>query len=303
MFRLFIICSLGITGGFCHASTVEMADFSGVLEKVRLDPSRGGAVLTLLQALAEGRSEAAATLGLSFGLGETDIRSIAYTSPGGRAEAFRAIGKLGTPEALAYLEGLSAADFALGETTDLWSAARIAIYTAQLDAIPSWPEKARFLEDLVVSEHLDPFVRSRVMTWASEQLCDNGVLTSLAVVQGMLYEWAGSRAQEQAHFCELRMRAIASSPDRVTGLGSVLQVTDRLPDHKLIRWAIRSLSAMDDPRALEALTGYERAVLELPATSPLRAPLMDYANEIRFLNRDRIGPPPVDDPSRGHIIQ
>jgi hypothetical protein len=130
------------------------------------------------------------------------------------------------------------------------------------------------------------------------------MLPSLHVIQGFLNEFEEpQRAQEQAHFCELRMRAIASSPDRVTGLSSVLQVSDRLPDHNLIRWAIQSLSAMDDPRALEALANYERAVLELPTASRRRAPLMEYADEIRRLNGSRMAPPAIDDPSRGQIIE
>lgn len=301
--RLLVICSLGIAGGICHAVTVDRANFSGVIEAVRLNPSRGDTALEFLQAAAEGRSDAASALALSFGFSETEIGSVTYTSREGRAAAFRAIGLLGTPEALAYLDGLSAADFELAETSDLWSAARIALYQSQLDAIPSWPAKAIFLEDLVVSEQLDSFVRSRVMTWASEQLCENGILTSLSVVQGMLYKWAGSRAQEQAQFCEDRMRAVAANPDRIAALADLLQVSQRPPNYKLIRWAVYSLSSIDDPRALDALTDYERAVLELPAVSPLRASLMDLANEIRWLNRKRIGPPPVDDPTRGHIIE
>jgi hypothetical protein len=164
--------------------------------------------------------------------------------------------------------------------------------------------KARFLEDIIVSKDHDRFVRSHVVLWASEQLCNSGMLPSLHVVQGFLNEFEEpGRAQEQAQFCELRMRAIASDPDRVTALSSLVQVTDRLPDHNLIRWAIQSLSAMDDPRALEALANYERVVLELPTASPQRAPLMEYADEIRRLNGSRMAPPPIDDPSRGKIIE
>jgi hypothetical protein len=117
--------------------------------------------------------------------------------------------------------------------------------------------------------------------WAAEELCNRGVLTSYAVVEQLLYDRNRKAAPENARFCEQRMRAVMSNPDRTTAIGSVLRVTDGLADKRLMQWAISELTSMKSEQAEQVMERFEQEVLALPDDSPQKRELMPYADAVR----------------------
>ena len=108
------------------------------------------------------------------------------------------------------------------------------------------------------------------------------MLSSYSVAESLILDrYSGSAGIETARFCELRMRTIASNPDRVEALGSVLQVTGGLADRQLTQWAISELTGMTSPRADEIMERFEQHVLALPDGSPQKRELMPYADAVR----------------------
>lgn len=270
----------------CFASEPVPADqarerYEQILNEVRQEPSLSRSALDLLRAVAESRGEdVASDAAVRFGFDAGEFKDRKYKFMSSRGPALWAIGELGTPEAVAYLESLQQADFDPRDEFELWATVQRTLLDLTLDQIPSEAEKARYLEG-VIREGTTAF-------WAAARLCETGMLSSFPVVDQYLRTRNPQRGAENAQFCEARMGTLASNPDRITALSSVLQVTNGLADEKLTMWAIRSLTAMESPRADEIMERYEQQVLDLPDGSPQKRELMPYADAVR----NRKGPRP-----------
>ena len=275
-------------GTMCWASspmpgTAAKLRFELVLQLVQQDSSLASPALEFMKGVAENRAAVLPVqLESQLQLRPNELQSPNYLSDLARAHAFRAIGRLGTPEAIAYLEGVGAEDFTPDDGHEPWQAAQEALQDALLEKIPNWAEKAQVLE-AKIRENSAPEGNGYVANWAGERLCNSGMLASYPVVQEFLLQQDSVRGPENARFCELRMRALASSPDRVAALGSILTVTAGLADERLTNWAIDELTEMKSSRADEVMERFEKSVSDLP-NGPQKRELKPYANAIRQRN-------------------
>lgn len=184
------------------------------------------------------------------------------------------------PDSIAFLESVTADDFTDDEVHRMWPAVQIALHQARLNQFETWVDKVRFLEGIVTSNAHDVILGGKLSSWAIEELCDHGALSSLPIVREYVNRRAGSGASEQVRFCALRMRLLSSHPERISALGSALQAGSFPAEPKLMRWAIGELTSMASSRANRELERFELQVLALPYEAPQRLVLMNYANRI-----------------------
>jgi hypothetical protein len=76
------------------------------------------------------------------------------------------------------------------------------------------------------------------------------------------------------------MRVVASNPDRVKALASVLTVGGDAANGRLAGWAVNELNSMQTQPAEAELDRFAREIGELPEGSPTRARLGAYRQEI-----------------------
>jgi len=200
-----------------------------------------------------------------------------WTSPNEqrcKGYAFEAMGHLGVLEAVPYLDSFVAADFEERGDYQTFGAVRFAFYDTLLAQISTQEEKVRFFQDSLEEEV------GYAASWAANRVCNTGLLVVLPAVRHHLIEGNSSGGEEDARFCEARMRALEQDPDRVSAVAAILQIPEEPADTKLMQWALWELMAMKLPRANEQLERFEREVLALPETSPQYRTLIGLADEI-----------------------
>jgi hypothetical protein len=250
-----------------------------VFDATRTGPVRLDA-LAILENLAVGLMDSAdpeseARVGLKAG----ELRGPDFKDRVVRAHALRKIGEVDLPEALAYLQALRKEDLGVDPTRTLWPAAQIALRDAQLRRITDPYMKTEFLER-TITEHHDAAFKSELTWWAVNELCDRGAQMSLSVIQKAIRgTGSGQRGEDDIEFCEARIRAVLSNPDRLKALASVLTVADPAAD-RLVGWAVNELSTMQTPAADAELDRFAREIGALPEGSPAKANLGIYRQEI-----------------------
>ena len=108
--------------------------------------------------------------------------------------------------------------------------------------------QVEFIEKTLTSQLPDG--RGSIAWWAIDELCDRGILTSMANIHYSLKRnLSDKRAEQELRFCEARIRVVNRDPDRAKALGSVLTTDTNPDDERLVRWAIEQLAAMHSPAA------------------------------------------------------
>lgn len=249
------------------------------------DPVLQRPILLFLSNIAEGRAgRISSSLAAEFGFPPEELKHPLYSTVEIRSLAFHHIGKLRTAEALEYLEALKYTQFDEPYRFALWSASRRALFDAKLSLISEPEERMLFLEEVLTSEH-HPASVSLLSDWARNQLCDGGFLAALpAVAASTRRSYSAPAADEFIAFCQERMWAIASRPNRLMALESVL-ANASLGNEKLKRWVIAQLVADGTEEAAEVLVRFEQRVASMPlaAGSPRSKhfeELVDYLRAI-----------------------
>lgn len=278
--------SPALTPGPC---TVACRTFDRILDHVEENPSSARAALQLLRLIAEGHPvEVSESLEAQLGLPPTDFLRPDYAMLENRAQAFLYIGKLATSEAIHYLRYVRRASFTAEEVEGIWPASQVALQVALLSNIADHKERVAYLEGTLGGPSSGE-THSSVLQWAVNELCNGGELSSLpAVKRSIQFRDSSQRGQDRIRSCEHRMRVLASNSDRVDALGSVLRVSERLGDNRLISWAIDQLKAMKLNRADDELDRFESDIRALPSGSQRQRELWRYVIEMR----NRMVPPP-----------
>ncbi len=175
----------------------------------------------VLKLIAEGRMrDASPDAEKKVGLEPGTLRGTEFQEDVVRSRALRVIGRLGSPDALAYLQHLKKTDIEPDPSGQVWSSAQIGLAEAQLNRIPEGRARIRFLEDTTID------TRSAAARWAVEELCDRGSRESLPfIIQHLTRVYSLAREVDGAlKFCEARIDLISRDPDRIKALGSFLSV-------------------------------------------------------------------------------
>ncbi len=229
------------------------------------DPLRASVALEVLQRIAEARmNDAPPDIEAQLDLSPGELRGSNWTYYSVRVCAFRAIGRLGSGEALTYLQNLKRTDLLPDGTGQIWPAAQIGLHEALLLRLPDEVAKVKFLEDTLTLPH-DRWSNSQVSSWAVDELCNRGSARSLGAISASIRSRdPSSRGEEDIAFCVSRIDVVSRSSDRVQALGGCLSVANGPYEPRLIRWAIYQLRDMKSAWADAELKRYSDEICGLP---------------------------------------
>jgi hypothetical protein len=183
------------------------------------------------------------------GLARGQLRDSGYSTAEVRACAFRSIGQVASAEALEFLTNLQHADIGRDDSQEVWSASRVALYDARLRQIHNPQFQVDFLESTLKQPDMG---RGPVGSWVVNELCDRGSQSFLPVIENAIRARKnGQRDEDEIAFCVARMTLVASNPDRVTALASILNLEQGSLNQRLTIWAIGQLFSMNS-RAADA---------------------------------------------------
>ncbi len=266
-----ILATVGIPV-ICSAMAIIGAREHTILHRLGaavMKPQTKAIALDLLERVALGkRDDILPEWEVQVGLPAGTLAYKAFADTSNRCYALDQIGETGAPEAVEFLAQRTREDFEPDTTGSMWPAAQVALRVARLRGIADPQAQVQFIEQALASQLPDG--RSRIALWAIDELCDRGVLTSMANIQHTLKSmWPGKHGEDELRFCETRIRVVNSNPDRVQALGSVLSTDASLADERLILWAIDQLQAMHSPKADREIKRFRTELGVLPQGSAL----------------------------------
>lgn len=212
------------------------------------------------------RREIDSTLLAQVSFDQEEIATGYFASAGVRAQAFRALGFLATPEAQQFLRERTEEEFLSDHLDTLWPVIRIAVCQSQLTPIETDSQRFRFLKSVIHQTH-DARSRVQVLYWAATELCDGGALDYLPATRNVFKRLSPSRHADHEQFCQQRMWVITSNPDRIAALRSTLGTDRAETDPDLVNWAIEQLLAIRDSRAQTAVEQFLDTLEAIPADS------------------------------------
>jgi hypothetical protein len=227
--------------------------------------------LQVLEAVALGRADdIAADVESRLGLPRNQLHGPgSFTGLGVRECALRQIGRTALPEAVEFLSGLKASDFADDTSQTLWGAVNIALQEAALRGIHDSYLQTKFLEEATLG---------RGGMWAVDELCDRGSFPSLVTIQNAIRRiYRGDdRAEGYIAFCEARITALYGKPDRAKALGALLNAETDRANRQLLIWAVGQLAKMHTAEADAELNRFLNDIRKLPPRSDGRERLQWY---------------------------
>lgn len=278
MWVVLFLCSFVFSGKATSPDPcVGVCDvFETIVANAKANPEVRNDALMLLALVVEGRAvEIPEAVEARVGLPPTDFLLSPYAYLPNRGSACRYIGKLATAEAVAYLENLSTGNFKEEARAEVWPQCQVALAEGRMLLIPSPDGRIRFLIEQL---HAEPVMYSRgaVGHWSYNTLCDSGDRAALAPVTETIRKWWGNTRQsaDDIAFCRQRIEVIASSPDRVQALASVLKQTPSDDNDRLFQWAIGSLANIGSKEAFEELDHFVARAAALRGGDPEGAELM-----------------------------
>lgn len=259
---------------------VELRAIDRIFEATR-SPRTKDAALGVLESVAEGRVAAMDdAMAGQFGFAPGQLRQTWFQAPGVKMYAIQKIGETGLPEAAAFLSGLKPDDPAQR------AAVQIAAQQITLNRIADEGEQARFLTGVLneaLTDRESAAHLAAVVHWALNELCDRGDPEAPALFRARNAQWdSSSRGDEQAQFCDARVRVLARGGSKTKSLASVL-TTDfaSLVDLRLASWAIDQLGAVDSNESRAELRRFASALAKLPDPSAERERLWPLVERVR----------------------
>jgi len=267
---------------------VEQAVLDRIATTAKSQPSASRIALETLERVVEGRAESISVVAESqLGLKPGELRRVEFKDATVRAYAVRKIGESNLSDALQYLRNLRQDHLPPDESQQVWPATQIALHEALLNRVPNSQSRIEFLENALTTEH-DAISNSAVATWAANELCDGGALSSLPVIQQSIRKRDPfPSGEEEMQFCEARIRVVTREPDRLKALSSVLRVDSGTQQQKLMFWAINQLASMHSNEADAELDRFADEIRRLPEGSPQKQQLFALSQSIHELHAQR----------------
>jgi hypothetical protein len=199
-----------------------------------------------------------------------------------RVRALDKLGRSGLDAAVDFLSGLTKENLGPDDTGQVWPAAQVALQRCLFTRIADPQSQIDFLEATAKRFY------GNVGSWATEELCNRGVQSSLPIVRNSIHrEYSSPYSDDEIAFCEARMGLLSKAANRVRALSSALQVDRVSSDPKLSRWAAYQLVELGSPEADRELDRFGREMAALPAESRERANCAMLWEEIKEARRER----------------
>ncbi len=170
-----------------------------------------------------------------------------------RGLAFQQIGRLATPEALAYLENIDLARFPAVEDQPIARSVPWGIFLARAARIPDSQRRWEFYAE-TLRHPPEGLGRDGPLAMAYRGLCSEGALSFLPDVEVYLRRENAQTAGPRTQRCKEMMHLVATHPSRPAGLEAALYTNSRVPEEDLRGWAIQELGDIH--------TQESRAILE-----------------------------------------
>jgi hypothetical protein len=199
-----------------------------------------------------------------------------------RARALEKLGRSGLDAAVDFLSGLTKENLGPDDTGQVWPAAQVALQRCLFTRIADPQSQIDFLEATAKRFY------GNVGSWATEELCNRGVQSSLPIVRSSIQKRNPSPySDEEIAFCEARMALLSKAANRVQALSSALRVGRVSSEPKLSRWAAYQLVELGSPEADRELDRFGREVAALPAGSGEAANCAMLWEDIKQARRER----------------
>lgn len=286
----FFVVALFQLGGLLYASVSSCDEICREMNRVVDEASRNAELrddaFQLLVLIAEGRGgQPSAQLISRLRLTETVGAVPADPDISLRAEAFRRMGEVATPQAISYLKRFTEKDFSPSDRRTLWAAVQIGLLTAQLEEMASNLQKHRLLESLLLNDSATP-ARGDVQYWAWNRLCDDGVLGALPLIKAAMDVYYGDgRSIDEGRFCEERMWSVSENPNPLDTFRHVL-IHNASASERLRLWALGRVIRMNSDESRKVLSAFIEWVDGLPAGHQGRAELHDLRMYLRTMQLD-----------------
>lgn len=284
------VLALFSLGGFLYASVFSCDEMCREMNRVVDEASRNAALrddaFQFLVLITEGRGGRPSAQLISR-LRLTEIVGTVPADPdiSLRAEAFRRLGELATPQAIRYLKRFTEKDFSPNDRRTLWAAVQIGLLTAELEEMGSSPQKHQLLESLLLTDSATP-VRGDVQSWAWNRLCDDGVLGALPLIKAAMDDYYGDgRSIDEGRFCEERMWSVSGKPNPIDAYRDVL-IHNAGASERLRLWAFDRVIRMNTDESRKVLNAFIQWVDGLPAGHPDRAALQETRRHLRTMQLD-----------------
>jgi hypothetical protein len=199
-----------------------------------------------------------------------------------RVRALDKLGRSGLEIAAYFVSGLTKENLGPDDTGQVWPAAQVALQRCLFARITDSQSKIDFLEATAKRFY------GNVGFWATEELCNRGVQSSLPVIRNSIQRRNPSPDSDaEIAFCEARMELLSKAANRVQALSSALHVDRVNSDPKLSRWAAYQLVELSSSEADRELDRFGREVAALPAGSGERANCAMLWEEIKEARSER----------------
>jgi hypothetical protein len=255
VFRFFLLASAAasVHGDYFLARAVT----DEVLAQTRIHPERSEAAFRFLRVFAEGRAEEiSGDLLLPFRLRQEVADPLEWNRACSRELAFLAIGKLGSPVAQEYLDGITEEQFSEEVRSVLWPTVRIARYEWKLAARPDARQRVEFLVSILRARRENDWEWAPE-GWALDELCVIGDIGSLAELEAAIHSNVDASQREQTlRLCRDIAYLVSSESHRVAALSSALQIEGTKFNEPLLTWVISELGRMRTTESRAALEGF-----------------------------------------------
>lgn len=228
--------------------------FDRIVTQARDHPELKVEAFHFLRVVAEGRKdEISPKLVVSFPAAGNHFVPFELAEIGVRARAFEQIGRLATPEALAYLESVDVSKFSSLQDQPLAASIPLGIFFAKVGQIPDQLRRWEFLAE-TLRHPPEGLGRGGPLAMAYRGLCTEGALRFLPDVESYLRRESPRKVLSiKIQLCREMMHLTASHQDRAKGLGAALRMDDE-PFTLLLRgWAIQELSEMHTKESRDVL--------------------------------------------------
>lgn len=228
--------------------------FEEIVTQARDNPPLKEVAFRFLKIVAEGRKdEISRELVADFRSKGNFFHPQQLAEIGVRARAYEQIGRLATPEALAYLEGINLSQFTTVEDQPFARFIPFGIFLAKAGQIEDPQRRWEFYAE-TLRHPPEGLGRDGPLAAAYGGLCTEGALSFLPDVETYIRRGNNSKEEEERiQSCKQLMHFVASHPSRVAGLEVALYVDTNVHGKYIRPWAIEVLAEIHTKESRAAL--------------------------------------------------
>lgn len=231
--------------------------FDRVVAQARETPTLKEPAFHFLRLIAEGRKgEMSPELLAAFSYREELFAPLQFPYAPVRARAFEQIGRLATPEALAYLESVDVSQFLAVEDQPMAAAIPLGIFLARVAQITDSQRRWEFYAETL--RHPPEGLGRDGPLWLAERgLCTEGALSFLPDVEAYARRWGSQgEPEDDIRYCKEMMNLAATHVSRIAAFEAALYMDTKTHGKYFHAGAINLLSEIYTKESQAALTRF-----------------------------------------------